>query len=100
MLCTTRNITHLILLYFRRRRSKNFRPDLSAVNGTCGPSSPTSTVNLSISPLVTTMFSQSEGSCLSPTDYSKWRRIFSRYIVDHGQIDVMETIGEGNLFCL
>ena len=29
------------------------------------------------------------------SQYSKWKRIFSRQVVEASQIEVMETIGEG-----
>ena len=33
-------------------------------------------------------------------DYDKWKQIFTRYIIRHAQITIMDNIGEGKFVCV
>ena len=99
MLTTTvLNVTYYFSLTHRRRQDK-FHPHLNATNKnyttTSLPPRENGDHNHFSFPN-TTLNSQVQEERVYPiTDYSKWKRIFSKYLVHPSQIVVMGTIGEG-----
>lgn len=95
---TVLNVTYYFSLTHRRRQAK-FSPHLNATNKSYTTTSLPPRENGDhnhISLPNTTLSSQVQEERVHPiTDYSKWKRIFSKYLVHPSQIVVMGTIGEG-----
>lgn len=90
---------HLLFSLTHRCRQAKFNPHLNATNKSYTTTSLPPQENGDhnhISLPNTTLSSQVQEERVHPiTDYSKWKRIFSKYLVHPSQIVVMGTIGEG-----
>ena len=93
------SLLHLFPSY--RRRNSNFYEPESKTRDEC--SSPqTITSETALSPVNTSSFNWGNKMATSGktlvipnSEYSKWKRIFARQVVQANHIEIMETIGEG-----
>ncbi len=98
------NFTIIIQTFRKKQSSDYYTTGNKLYEGTHGNISPHTITSDNLSPVNTTAFNwgnKTHGNqqCVQipKAQYSKWKRIFSRQVVEASQIEVMETIGEGTV---